>query len=63
MNDYPDEWHPDIPPDVRQASLEMLLSDGPADKRRIDELEALSRERGLSFEALVTAALYRYIRQ
>jgi len=47
----------DLPPGVREACLRMLLSESPEDKRRVEELEIIARNRLVSIEALVFEAL------
>jgi hypothetical protein len=42
---------------IREVALELLLSEDPADKRRIAQLERISRARGISFEAMFTQAI------
>ena len=47
----------DLPRGIREVALELLLSEDPADKRRIAQLERISRARGISFEAMFTQAI------
>ncbi len=51
----------DLPPGIREVALELLLSEDPADKRRIAQLERISRARGISFEAMFTQAIAEYL--
>jgi hypothetical protein len=49
---------------VEEAAEEMLIdSNDPADKRSIAELEALSRERGLSYEQMISKAIEQYFQR
>ena len=50
----------DLPRGIREVALELLLSEDPADKRRIAQLERISRARGISFEAMFTQAIAEY---
>ena len=47
----------DLPRGIREVALELLLSEDPVDKRRIAQLERISRARGISFEAMFTQAI------
>ncbi|HWY92187.1 MAG TPA: hypothetical protein VNY04_04735 [Chthoniobacterales bacterium] len=51
----------DLPRGIREVALELLLSEDPADKRRIAQLERISRARGISFEAMFTQAIAEYL--
>jgi hypothetical protein len=51
----------DLPRGIREVALELLLSEDPADKRRIAQLERISRARGISFEAMFTQAIGEYL--
>jgi hypothetical protein len=51
----------DVPRGIREVALELLLSEDPADKRRIAQLERISRARGISFEAMFTQAIAEYL--
>jgi hypothetical protein len=51
----------DLPRGIREVALELLLSEDPADKRRIAQLEKISRARGIPFEAMFTQAIAEYL--
>ena len=51
----------DLPRGIREVALELLLREDPADKRRIAQLERISRARGISFEAMFTQAIAEYL--
>jgi anti-sigma factor RsiW len=51
----------DLPRGIREVALELLLSEDPADKRRIAQLDRISRARGISFEAMFTQAIAEYL--
>ncbi len=51
----------DLPRGIREVALELLLSEDPVDKRRIAQLERISRARGISFEAMFTQAIAEYL--
>jgi hypothetical protein len=51
----------DLPRGIREVALELLLSEDPTDKRRIAQLERISRARGISFEAMFTQAIAEYL--
>jgi hypothetical protein len=62
-DDGADVPYVNLPPGMREAVLEILLSSDPADKRRIAELDTMCKKYGVSFEQLISESIERFIQK